>query len=135
MSFLTKNMSFSDLCVFGNTLCGALFSGKDLLFLCGTVSYRRGISPAKKYGGFEHETTDAHIHSLRRIRPSACRMRRRFQACGHTGSRRGKDGRSVEKTTDYLTGKKPLEQGRKATEKLNKLQSDYNKKLENELNP
>ena len=42
---------------------------------------------------------------------------------------------SVEKTTDYLTGKKPLEQGRKATEKLNKLQTDYNKKHENELNP
>ncbi len=40
---------------------------------------------------------------------------------------------SVEKTTDYLTGKKPLEQGRQAAKKLEKIQSGYNQKLEKEL--
>ncbi len=63
-----------------------------------------------------------------------------LSACGDNGNAESgkktaikETAEGADKTADYLIGKKALEQGRKATRKLDKAQADYNKNLEKAL--
>ena len=59
-----------------------------------------------------------------------------ISSCGDKKADSGKPSavaetaKGADKTADYLIGKAPMEQGKKATQKVNKAQEDYNKKLE-----
>ncbi len=55
-----------------------------------------------------------------------------LSACGE--SDQSEAMKSADKTADYLSGNKSVEQGRKMARKLDRTSSDYNKKLENALN-
>ena len=123
MSFFTKNMSFSDLCFPGSLVAELSFQKRTCFF--SAERYRiEGEFPLQK----SMEELNMKRRMLTFILCAGAALL--LAACGDDSKPAAKSeaaaektAGSVEKTTDYLTGKKPLEQGRKATEKLNKLRT------------